>query len=40
MEFKTIINLLQEFYYEKNGVSLTIEFLEYIIKELKKLNEK
>lgn len=35
MNFKNIIQLLQEFDYEKNGVNLTIEFLEYIVDNLK-----
>ena len=39
MDFKTIIELLQEFHYEKNGIDLTIEFLEFIIHSLKDIKE-
>ena len=30
-------DMLREFYYEKNGLELTIEFLEYMLHELKKM---
>lgn len=30
-------NMLREFYYEKNGLENTIEFLEYMINELKRM---
>jgi len=36
MSFELAIQLLREFYYEKNGRTLTIEFLKYILKELEK----
>jgi len=35
MELNKAAELLREFYYEKNGKEATIEFLEFIIKELK-----
>ena len=34
---QNIYTMLREFYYEKNGIDDTIKFLEYIIKELKKI---
>ena len=36
MTFEQAIQLLREFYYEKNGKESTIEFLQLIIEELKK----
>lgn len=38
-EFEDIITMLREFYYEKNGVDLTIDFLELMVYELKKIKE-
>ena len=38
-KIKNIYNMLRDFYYEKNGLDLTIEFLEYILQELKKLQK-
>lgn len=34
-EMKRIYNMLKEFHYEKNGVEETINFLTYVIEELK-----
>lgn len=39
MKFETAIQLLREFYYEKNGLNDTIEFLEFILKKLKESDE-
>ena len=36
-DLENIYTMLREFYYEKNGIDDTIEFLEYIIKELKEI---
>lgn len=36
MSFELAIQLLREFYYEKNGKEATIEFLKFILKELEK----
>lgn len=33
-DFKILIQMLQEFDYEKNGKDLTIKFLHYILNEL------
>ncbi len=38
MTFEKAIELLREFYYEKNGKEATIEFLEFIIAKLKEGN--
>lgn len=38
MTFEKAIELLHEFYYEKNGKAATIYFLEYIIAALKENN--
>lgn len=35
MSFERAIELLREFYYEKNGKEETIKFLEFILKNLK-----
>ena len=35
-DFKLVITLLREFYYEKNGKEATIEFLKEMIKMLEK----
>ena len=35
MKFETAIQMLREFYYEKNGKEETIEFLEFILRKLK-----
>jgi hypothetical protein len=40
MELKEIINLIKEYPYEKNGVLLTIDFLQLMEKELVKLYQK
>jgi hypothetical protein len=40
MKFETAIQLLREFYYEKNGKEDTIEFLEFILRKLKESDEK
>lgn len=37
MEFDILVKLLREYYYEKNGVKESIEFLKYILKEMEKL---
>lgn len=34
MSFDRAVELLREFYYEKNGKQATIEFLVYILNEL------
>lgn len=34
-KFKMIINLLREFYYERNGIETTIKFLEEMLEELR-----
>lgn len=34
MSFELAVQLLREFYYEKNGKETTIEFLKFILKEL------
>ena len=39
MKFETAIELLREFYYEKNGKQTTIEFLKYIIRMLEENDE-
>lgn len=39
MTFEKAIQLLREFYYEKNGKESTIEFLKIIVQELEKSNE-
>lgn len=39
MKFELAVQLLKEFYYEKNGKEATIEFLKYIISELEKGDE-
>ena len=36
MTLERAAELLKEFYYVKNGKEATIEFLQYIIEELKK----
>lgn len=36
MSFELAVQLLREFYYEKNGKKSTIEFLKEIINELEK----
>ena len=33
-KLKTLLSMLREFYYEKNGKKETLEFLNYVIKEL------
>ena len=38
MKFEEAIELLREFYYEKNGKEANIDFLKYIIKELENGN--
>ena len=40
MELKDIIILLKEYDYEKNGILLSIEFLQLMEKELAKLYKK
>lgn len=40
MKFEKAVELLREFYYEKNGKESTIEFLEFIVKKLKESDEK
>jgi len=40
MELKEIYNLIKEYPYEKNGVLLTIDFLQIMEKELAKLYQK
>ena len=37
MEFDILVDLLRSFYYEKNGIKDTIEFLKYILSEMEKL---
>lgn len=39
MTLEKAAELLRTFYYEKNGKESTIDFLEYIIEELKKDNK-
>lgn len=39
MSFKKAIELLREFYYEKNGKEETIKFLKFIIKKLEEGHE-
>lgn len=39
MKFETAIQMLREFYYEKNGKEDTIEFLEFILRKLKEENK-
>ena len=39
MKFETAIQLLREFFYEKNGKEDTIEFLEFILRKLKEENK-
>lgn len=39
MNFSQIIELLKEFDYNKNGIELTIEFLEVMIYQLKIIKE-
>lgn len=34
MSFERAVQLLKEFYYEKNGKQATIEFLTWILNEL------
>lgn len=36
-ELENLYTMLREFYYEKNGLDDTIDFLEYILTELKKI---
>lgn len=36
---QNLYDMLKEFYYEKNGLDKTIDFLEYMLKELKKIKE-
>lgn len=35
MSFEKAVELLKEFYYEKNGKESTIAFLEFILEKLK-----
>lgn len=35
---ENLIKMIREFYYEKNGKSATIMFLEYILNELKNIS--
>ena len=37
MQFDILVDLLRSYYYEKNGVKETIDFLKYIISEMEKL---
>ena len=37
MEFDILVEMLRTFYYEKNGLEDTIEFLKYIVSEMEKL---
>ena len=39
MSFEKTIQLLKEFYYEKNGKESTIEFLKFIVQKLEKNDE-
>ena len=34
-KYEKAVELLREFYYEKNGKECTIEFLEFIVRKLK-----
>ncbi len=36
---QNLYDMLREFYYEKNGLDNTIDFLEYMLQELKKIKE-
>jgi len=36
-KFTNIATMLREFYYEKNGLDDTIDFLNFILAELKKI---
>ena len=38
-KIQNLYNMLREFYYEKNGLDLTIEFLEFMLEELKKTRD-
>lgn len=37
MEFDILVEMLRTFYYEKNGLEDTIDFLKYIVSEMEKL---
>lgn len=39
MTFEKAIQLLREFYYEKNGKESTIEFLKFIIRKLEESDD-
>lgn len=39
MTFEKAIQLLREFYYEKNGKESTIEFLKFIVQKLEENND-
>lgn len=39
MTFEKAIQLLREFYYEKNGKESTIEFLKFIVQKLEENDE-
>lgn len=39
MNFRQVIVLLKEFDYNRNGIELTIEFLEVMTDQLKKIKE-
>lgn len=38
-KIQNLYNMLREFYYEKNGIESTIEFLEYMLEQFKELRE-
>lgn len=38
-KLQNLYNMLREFYYEKNGIESTIEFLTYMLEELKQFKD-